>query len=381
VVVLVLAVALLAPSASAAAETFGFGPGSVTFAQMHATHGYRLNFSENDKGYFFVRVKGHGSTTDFDVHTDRAPDGHLVADFGRRGRFDLRFVPFGKPETLPLGSFCKAKKKGVWQTGFLVGRAHFRTERGFARIDLHRIPAARESWPHMVCEYGHYTPPGHHKEQRGGMNATAANPTHGLEAPTRLISFDAIQYYRHAKPADHRVEFVAELVQTAGRVAIDRRVAVAATESSLRFPGMPSLPEELEVKPPAPFTGSAAFLRTRESTYTWSGDLAVTFPGLDPIRLTGPRFDVGVCDVEACLDRHGEASNASARRPRVVAMSTPMLSRQPSREPNSASTESRKRSIAVVGARKMPAAASWSGEVPLSRCQARRAAAGSSLRA
>jgi hypothetical protein len=110
------------------------------------------------------------------------------------------------------------------------------------------------------------------------------------------------------------VGFVAELNETAGRVSVRRKVVVATGESALVFPGAPDLPEELQVKPPLPFTGSAEFLRTPESAYTWSGDLAVTFPGLDPIRLTGPRFSAVVCSAKGCLLHATEDSPARHRK-------------------------------------------------------------------
>jgi hypothetical protein len=312
--VLSVAVALLVAPASPAAETFSFGPGSVTFARVSATHGYRVNFSENDKGYFFVRVKGHGATTDFATHTARARPGHLLADFGRRGRFDLRFVPVGKPEPIPTGGLCDGKK-GSWQVGYLVGAARFRTERGFARIAIHRVPAARESWARLTCELGHIPLPGHPKEKRTTFDAVATPPTKGfsLAAPKRTLGFDVTQFYRHAKPADQRVAFAATLKERAGRVSIRRQVKVATGERSLLFPGLPPMPEEVEVKPPAPFTGSGEFLRTHESTYTWTGDLAVTFPGLDPIRLTGPRFDITMCAARRCIARPAEERKGKHR--------------------------------------------------------------------
>jgi hypothetical protein len=301
-----VAVALLVPTSALAAETFSFGPGSVTFARLGATHGYRVNFSENDKGYFFVRVKGHGSTTDFATKTGRAPGDRLVADFGERGRFELRFVPVGAPESLPTGS-CQGPK-GSLQFGYLVGRARFRTERGFAQIRIHRVSAARESWGHLVCEFTGIPQFGHPKEKRASVSAVAATyASHELfAAPTRSLSFGATQFYRHAKPAARRVAFVAELKESEGRIKIHRKVFVAAKESSLLFPGAPQLPEEIATSPPAPFTGSAEFLRTHESTFTWTGDLAVAFPGLDPIRLTGPRFGITVCAFKGCVARGAE---------------------------------------------------------------------------
>lgn len=301
-----MVVGLLVPPSSLAAETFSYGPGSVTFARVRATHGYRANFSENDKGYLFVRVKGHGATTDFAIHAGRAPGDHLIGDFGRRGSFDLRFVPVGKPEPIPIVEWCQGSK-GSWQPGYLVGRAHFRTERGYAQFRVHRVPAAEESWAHLTCEFGHFSPPGHPKEKRMRLTAVASTPSQGdSPTPKRTLTFRATQFYRHAKAADRRVAFAAELSEMAGRISIRRKAEIATDERSLLFPGGPQLPEEVEVMPPLPFTGSAEFLRTHESTFTWSGDLAVTFPGLDPVRLAGPSFSAGVCAVEGCASRKPE---------------------------------------------------------------------------
>ncbi|MGH2941056.1 MAG: hypothetical protein ACRDPE_23395 [Solirubrobacterales bacterium] len=302
--------ALVAPASALAAETFSFGPGAVTFARLDATHGYRVNFSETEGGYFFVRVKGHGSTTDFATKTGHAPGARLRADFGKRGKFDLRFVPAGPSESLAISESCEGDK-GVWQPGYLVGRARFRTERGFAQIRVHRVFAARESWSHQVCEFTGtgLQVGGHPKEKRATFAATAATypKDAGLFAsPERSLTFRATQFFRHAKPAARRVDYLAELRENAGRVTVHRKVLVAAPEHSLLFPGGPRLPEEIAVKPPAPFAGSAELLRTPESTFTWSGDLAVTFPGLAPIRLAGPRFSAEICTHKGCASRGAE---------------------------------------------------------------------------
>lgn len=313
VVVLLFAVALLVPAGASAAETFSFGPGSVTYARVGATHGYRVNFSENEKGYFFVRVKGHGATTDFATHTARARPGRLVADFGKRGRFDLRFVAVGKPEPIPVGSTCQGMK-GSWQPGYLVGTARFRTETGYARMAIHRVPAADESWSHLTCEFGNLAALfGNPKEKRTTLAAVDLGEGASSKGQKRTLSFRMTRFYRHAKPAADRVAFVAELREAAGRISIQRKVQVRTGERSLMFPALPQLPEEVRLKPPAPFSGSAELLRTHESTYTWSGDLAVAFPGLGPVRLTGPRFGVAFCSSKACVLRQAEASSASAR--------------------------------------------------------------------
>ena len=326
-VALLVAGGLLVPAGAGAANTFSFGPGSVTFARVAATHGYRVNFSENDNGYFFVRVLGHGTTTDFATHMARARPGHLVADFGRRGRFDLRFVAVGKPSRLLTGPFCDGRP-GSLQRGFLTGRARFRTEGGYAQVDLHRVQAVDESWSRLTCDLSKVPLPGHPKEERASFLAAATASGKSLHAaPKRTVHFHLTQFYRRAKPADQRVAFTAELKEHAGRISIDRKVLVKTDESSLVFPGVPSLPEELEVKPPAPFSGRGKFLRTHESTFDWSGDLAVAFPGLGPVHLTGPRFDIVMCASKACILRQSEATSAWARSSRAAVTSTPMPSR------------------------------------------------------
>jgi hypothetical protein len=302
-----LAVGLLAPAGSAAAESFSFGPGSVTFARLHATHGYRVNFSETEGGYFFVRMKGHGSITDFATKTGRAPGSHLVADFGTRGRFDLRFVPVGKPEPIQIEAGCEGAP-GSWQPGYLIGRARFRTERGFARIDVHRVAAFEESWSRLTCEFKGELPTfGHPKEKRTSFSAVSSDAHELFVAPKRSLSFRATQFFPHAKPAARRVLYVAELRDRTGRVSVVRKVSVAAPEDSFGFPGLPHLPEELALKPPAPFSGGAEFLRTPESTFTWRGDLAVRFPGLAPIRLAGKRFATSMCTLEGCARSEAES--------------------------------------------------------------------------
>ncbi|MBS1677031.1 MAG: hypothetical protein JST08_06570 [Actinobacteria bacterium] len=167
--------------------------------------------------------------------------------------------------------------------------------------------AGQESWGHLVCEFTGLPVVGHPKKKRASFAANASDAPSIFVAPKHTLSFLATQFYRHAAPADRRVLYTAELADKAGRITIHRKVKVAAPERSLLFPGGRAMPEEIAVAPPAPFTGSGEFLRTRESTFTWHGDLAVTFPGLDPIRLTGPRFTVVICALKGCVTRSSEA--------------------------------------------------------------------------
>ncbi len=55
------------------------------------------------------------------------------------------------------------------------------------------------------------------------------------------------------------------------------------------------------IQPPAPFTGSATFSRTPESTFTWTGDLAVAFPGTNPLPLSGRASRLEYCALRSCI--------------------------------------------------------------------------------
>lgn len=325
---LLIAIGLLLPAGALAGETFTFSGGSVTYARLRATHGYRVNLSENDKGYFSVRVVGHGTTTGFGTRAKQGSGNRLIANFGRRGRFDLRFIPVGRPEAVPTGGPCTGKD-GSWQGGRLVGTGKFRTERGYARIDIHHVFAAAESWSPQTCDLEKLEGLlfGHPKVKRSTLAAVATEKAPGAKRAKRTLSFRVTQYFRHARPADERVSFVAELKEPEGRISIIRTVKVTASERSLVFPDLPQMPEQVQARPPLPFEGSAELRRTHESTYDWGGDLTVTFPGLDPIRLAGPRFSVAMCVSTGCVLRQEEASKASARLSRVLARSTPTLSR------------------------------------------------------
>lgn len=295
-----VAVALLAlPAvASAAPQAYVSHGGSVVYARVHGSNGYRLNFSENEKRYFDVHVVGHGTTTRYDLHGGPVAGGRVSANLGRRGSFDLRFVPAGKSQAVPIVNWCSGPK-GRWQRGYLVGRLRFRGERGYTDVHLHKLPAARETWSSLHCHYlSSAAFRGERKERRARLNV---RPAKSAEHSSVYEYFGATLYHRHTRPRGRRVLFHASRLEEAGRISIEREATAQAPESTFRFLGGAKLPEEVEVRPPAPFSGSASFTRTAESTFEWVGDLSVDFPGVDPVRLAGSSFAAALCELEGCV--------------------------------------------------------------------------------
>lgn len=85
-----------------------------------------------------------------------------------------------------------------------------------------------------------------------------------------------------------QVEFSAAEISKVGSVSILRFVAKRTRPSRFRFD---RALRTATVAPPAPFSGSATFRRgAKRSGSTWSGSLAVSFPGRSDVPLVGAAF-------------------------------------------------------------------------------------------
>jgi hypothetical protein len=286
----VAALALAVPTGSSAAGTYVYHGGFETLGTTHGTSGYEIELAETGRRVLRVTVAGRHTTTTYKVPVRSPSIGRIVGNLGRRGNFDLHFVPVGKPKPVPIVPWCTGPK-GVFRRGFLVGRYRFRGERDYTRVSGHLLPAATNRWSPLRCRYATSEPSGSRPRAHLSVSSRSGPRT----------VFGATVFHRHERSAGQRVQFRATLSQREGRVSISREVDVDAGEGTVAFPGGPKLPEVVTVTPPAPFTGSATFSRTPESTFAWSGDLAVDFPGLGPLRLSGPRFLARMCALEGCV--------------------------------------------------------------------------------
>ncbi|MBS1892121.1 MAG: hypothetical protein JST59_12565 [Actinobacteria bacterium] len=293
---LVAALALALPAASSASNGYVTHAGFYVTGVARGTDGFDLQFWEGNKHGFKLTVKGHHSKTRYVTKGGSVAGGRVSARLGKRGILDLRFVPVGKPRFYRPPSWCKGSPSR-WQPGYLVGRLVFHGERDYTHVGGRRFWGGRESWSSWRCHYA--TGPDRYadKEARARVGSWSLQ--------RKAVTFGAALFHRDARPRDRRVEFSASISDRAGRVRVQHEVEVAAAESDVAFPDGP-LSETATVTPPAPFIGTATFTRTHESTFTWTGDLSVAFPGLDPVRLAGPRFGARLCTAEGCISRDQE---------------------------------------------------------------------------
>ncbi len=290
---LVTALVLVLPATASATGTYVSQAHSVTTGITRGTSGFGLQLWETGRRGFKLVVEGHGSKTTYETDGGPVADGRVSARLGDRGGLDLRFVPIGRPRAIEPPSWCEGPPMH-WQRGYLIGRFAFHGERGYTQARRHRLPAARDTWPSLRCHYA--SGPESHPDQE----ARARVGSWSFQG--KALSFGAALFHRDARPRGSRVEFRASEYDRTGRVTVDHQVEVAAPEADVQLADGP-LSETATVSPPAPFSGTATFTRTHESTFAWTGDLSVAFPGIDPVRLAGPRFGARLCTPEGCISR------------------------------------------------------------------------------
>lgn len=109
-----------------------------------------------------------------------------------------------------------------------------------------------------------------------------------------------------------RVVFSAATGSSTGPIDIFRRARILAPAAAFRVPEPDTYPEHVIFTPPAPFSGTGTFARTPESTFTWEGGLSIQFPGIDPLPLTGPRFETFYCALRGCATQSSESESPVA---------------------------------------------------------------------
>jgi len=252
---------------------------------LEGTDGYSIHISVNPRRHLILQVSkdeyfAEYMTRDALVETDRVKTKLLGL-----GTISVRFHPRG-PVRHPTLPGC-GKKHPTVQPGVVRGTISFVGEREYTQVKVREAEAAIEEPTSWYCRYGvKFDPDLRRTEWVSKLSATGEG-----------VYFLA-RKYRPGVIAGTQVLFFAETGEAfetaSGRrlpLTIYRHVAVPAPAAT--FPD--AHPENMIVSPPPPFTGTGTFARTPESVFTWEGDLAVQFPGMDPIPLAGPGFEPDYC--------------------------------------------------------------------------------------
>jgi hypothetical protein len=190
----------------------------------------------------------------------------ISAQLGALGSLDLRFEPTGHPKVDP--SQC-LRHPFESESGFFVGHFDFTGEEGFTEAHSTSARGDDELVADILCGaavdegFGGHSPGALLRVHRAGTTLTVSK-----NSPSR--------------PA----RFTAKIREKINAMEVERTVSARANSSAFDF-DVPS--QSARLHPPAPFGGTARFLRSSGGIGRLEGNLEVDFPGRRGVSLAGTR--------------------------------------------------------------------------------------------
>jgi hypothetical protein len=250
--------------------------------------------------------------TTYGAHFHGSPArGRVTARFGSVGSISVRFRPDGKGRTGRRAKNCRGARPRD-EFGSFDGRISLRGEGGYfevssrsARGDLSRTFTVR-------CRVRH-PQPFYRPESLRERVAPRLDFTFGTEGGSLAL---LLAYAReggrevairaaHMQGSPPGAELEGTAFEYQGEMPVGR---IAESESAPPGTLLTSLPGEhpatATIKPPPPFSGEGIYLSEGATSHSWTGTLAVQFPGL-PQPLVGPGFYSSLCVVSSLVDRDG----------------------------------------------------------------------------
>jgi hypothetical protein len=280
-----LALACLLQGASVAAADYPVRGRQLTRIELEGSDGYSITIASDRTQHLTVETKKEAFTTEYFTHNSFARPGGIQAELPGLGSISVRFHPRGRARRMPPFADCRGPRPVV-QKGVVRGVIDFTGEHGYTQVKTHEAPAEIEEWKRLRCHSGGGPESGDILELNDSLSMFLV---YGPSA-----RFVARKFPPGALEKDGVAFFLAETgerVSARPFVGVERRAVVAASPGTFAD----GHPEHIVVSPPPPFAGSATFLRTPESVFTWEGDLSIQFPGLDPLPLAGPGSDLKYC--------------------------------------------------------------------------------------
>jgi hypothetical protein len=109
----------------------------------------------------------------------------------------------------------------------------------------------------------------------------------------------------HANAAGSGAEVEAGEFEYQGRIPVGRIVQNLKSPVGSSLTTLPGeRPSIATLKPDRPFTGEGSYLATSPTSHSWTGSLAVRFPGL-AVPLAGPDFSSTLCVVSVLVKSNG----------------------------------------------------------------------------
>jgi hypothetical protein len=271
--------ALLAGPASAGAA----GGPDLKF-NFTAGDGYKISVAGYDATAIVTVSKPggsqHGRAWSTYVARGKVSRSAIQADFGALGHVDMRFRPSGAITHGKRHRHCVGADRYTIQPGVFVGSVRFRGEGGSVSTSVHRVMGKVVTPRTLRCLDSLF-------EEFEGSGKKPAKEKPKL---TRLSAFTRsglTAMYFEASERGGKAGYLSEIEQTVGSVGVFRGVFLRASPATFAVDDALS---QAGVTPPAPFSGSATFRRGPTGAKSWTGSLAVSFPGAPNVSLIDPRF-------------------------------------------------------------------------------------------
>jgi hypothetical protein len=269
---LLLLLASLQPATALAAD----GDGEVTFSvPLQADHGLSAEL-EADDDEIDLTLRKRRQLAFYSAQGDVSEEG-ISVKFGRLGEFVVDYKPFRTLHSREPGLRCEGEP---WTTteGFFRGTLRFRGERDYVQIDATQAKGTLILHPRWTCRHG----------RAGGRARGSAMDDDEATLGVRRDSIGLAVF--GARNADERpvTGFWAFSREVRDGLTINRMTTAGTGSAGFLFDNRRGT---AFVDPPAPFTGSARYLRRPNGPDSWSGNLTVPLLGLGRVPLTGPGFD------------------------------------------------------------------------------------------
>lgn len=275
VLLLALFVCLLSPATALGVD----GDGETTFTvPLQANHGLSVKFEAGDDEIELV-VSKKGQRAVYSAVGEVSAE-RVAVKFGQLGEFVADYEPFRTVATHGPNRHCKGDPKTTTE-GYFRGVIRFRGEDGYVLIEASRVKGTLVLMPPWECDY------------RRTAGASRAGESEAEEDEAMLVARSrrnpivfAVLGSRSEDERPHSA-FIVQSVERKEGVFI-ARYTFASSRLGFRFDHRRG---SAFVDPPAPFAGSARFLRRPNAPDSWRGSLTVPLLGLGRVRLAGPGFE------------------------------------------------------------------------------------------
>ncbi len=249
---------------------------------LKASHGYRVGVIGIGDSVLLEVIHGRAKAITAYAARGVVTPGRLEASFGDLGDISMRFRRSDERPSASSHRRCRKGHRILRRRGVYVGDLRFRGEGGYISVHSHRA-RGRVSTIAPWCLRSSIDRPDQHaarpSRHRDSFEIAAVGASWRQGVSSTSVG---------ALGLGGETLFFASTAESRGDLAI-LRFAFASSGSDRAF-SVDNALTHAQIKPPAPFHGTGIYRAGPDGTKTWSGGLAVNFPGAPRLPLTGPQF-------------------------------------------------------------------------------------------